>query len=437
MGVATPEQIQRVLAYQRQACLVCDKCTRRFLASRASPRAERKCPRCGGTLIRSHDLAFDESIRLSETEMRRRRAVVPVPPASAPVGEQAQVDRALAIYVRQKSLVPAEALREAQRVQLEMSQFGIEIALLDLMKRVGAVPARLAVELAGVDFASIVHGADWSKQTVPGYQITRKIAAGGTATLFAAQQLFGGTTVAVKILHPDRARDGTVIAQFRREAELLVKFDHPAIVKGLETGEIPPLKKGAPALHFLTMEFVDAEALDHLIAGRGAISPRHSVRILAQVAHALMYMEKQGYVHRDVKPENILVDRKYFARLCDLGLAAELRAVRGGRSEFTAGTAAYMSPEQAEGASDLDPASDIFSLGLTLYAMLAGHPPFMGETTEEIMAQRFGGGRDGTPDVSRLPTPPVVQALLKRMLEPDRTLRISSYPELLEALKQA
>jgi len=435
MGVATPEQVQRVLSYQRTAVLTCGSCRRRFNATRATPRTPLKCPRCGGTLSRSRDLAFDESIRLPDAEPARPRRAAPLP-APAPPGEQAQIDRALALYLRQMSLAPAEAVREGQRIQLEMSRFGIEVALLDVMKRFGILAPAKAADLQRIDFASVVHGPGWARQTVPGYRITGKIAAGGTATIFAAQAVFGGP-VAIKILHPDRANDPAAADRFRREADLLVKFDHPAIVKGIETGTAPAPKPGAPALLFLTMEHVDADALDHLLAARGALSPRHAIRITAQIAHALLYIERAGFLHRDVKPENILVDRQWLARLCDLGLAVENRYVRGGASDVTGGTAAYMSPEQAKGATDLDPGSDIYSLGMTLYAMLSGRPPFTGETADQILQARFGGGRPGAPPIDRLAAPPALQALLRRMLDADREMRIGGYQELLEALKQA
>ncbi len=425
-GLATPAQIQRTLTYQRAAVFACSACGRRFQAKGATPRSVLSCPKCKGALVRSQELGFDEAVELPDAERSRKPAPKPPPvqPAKASVGGQAAIDRALAIYIHRHSLVPPEDVRVAQSVQLEMSRFGFDFRLLDVMRRLSILSPRHATELESMDFTGIVNGTAWSEQTVPGYRVTKKLAEGETTQIFAAEPIFGGDTVALKILHPDRARSGEIVARFKRESDLLVRFRHPAIVKGLETGSV-----GAE-LHFLTLEYVDAESLDHVLQSSGPVSLRGALRMTAQIAHGLMYMERQGYLHRDVRPQNIVVDRGGYARLSDLGLAAE----PPGATSVASTSAAYMSPEQAHGAEDLNAASDVFSLGLTLYAMLSGRTPFAGHTEAEIHEERFGSGRVGTPDLAYVPD--AARPLLRRMLEPERRKRIQRHQDIIDSLKQ-
>lgn len=337
------------------------------------------------------------------------------------------------LYLRQHNLVETQALVEAQRIQLELSRFGMEIPLLDTLNRLHALSPRHSEELARIDFASIIHEPGWQNQTIPGYQITRRIATGGSSTLFAAEALFGSQTVVIRVLHLDRVRDPAAVARFKREADCFVRFDHPAIVKGIETGMVPPPRPGAPALYFLTLEFVDANTLDHVLARQGALSPRQAARIAAQIAHALLYLERQGLRHNDVRPENILLDREGFARLCDLGLASEI-----GKEQplpLDRGTAAYTSPEVARGGTAIGSTTDLYALGLTLYTLVTGRPPFSGETVDDILKLRFAGLQTVTPPLDMIELPSL-RTLVKRMLEPNPSLRIQPYPDLLETLKQ-
>ena len=216
------------------------------------------------------------------------------------------------------------------------------------------------------------------------YRIEERIGKGAAAKVFRASHPRHGTA-AVKVLPPSRSRDPEQLARFQREGRLLVRLQHPGIVRGLELGQ-------CRGLHYLAMEHVDGATLDAVLAERGTLPPREAARLGLLALLALHYLHGQGLVHRDIKPANLMLapasDPFENTMLCtlkvlDIGLGREMfdRDSPDPLFELTAdgsllGTPDYLSPEQARDPRRADERSDLYSLGCVLYHALAGHPPF-------------------------------------------------------------
>jgi tRNA A-37 threonylcarbamoyl transferase component Bud32/DNA-directed RNA polymerase subunit RPC12/RpoP len=431
-GYLTAPQLQRALAYRNKAIYVCIRCATRFNVLGARPERLYTCKRCGAPLEEARD-GESQAESTVHAMPATRRAVGAAAPGGVTAGpadpEADERDRAVAVWVQQKNMVRRPALQEAVQFQAEAAGYGLRVGLVEILKRLKLLSWQQEQALKGVPFAQLVRSDAWKKQAVPGYAIVSKIGSGGFAVLFVAEPVFAGQRVALKMLRPDRAKDPAARDRFLREAALILKLDHPHIVKGFERGE----HQGIP---YATMELLEGGSLEALAGKAGGLEPARALRIVRQVGDALGYLQREGYIHRDVKPENVLLDGRGEARLCDLGFAAPIRGRRAaeGQAATTVGTAGYMSPEQARGEVDLKVGTDIYSLGLTLYFALTAHRPFEGETSEGVMADRFSGGGVAAPDFDRVKAPAALVEVMKRMLHPDRKERFRSYPELLAAL---
>src|SRR6266550_7703197 len=215
------------------------------------------------------------------------------------------------------------------------------------------------------------------------YRVEDEMRGGGMSRLFHATDLALNRKVVIKILPPELTSD-MMIARFKRESEVTAHLQHPNI--------LPIITAGArEGLMFYVMPLISGESLRERLRRDKQLPINDAVRILCEVAGALAYAHKQGVIHRDIKPENILLQDGQ-AVLADFGIAAALAGpghVTGERlthTGMTIGTVGYMAPEQALGGSDIDSRADIYSLGVVAYEMLAGKPPFVGTTTQAILA---------------------------------------------------
>jgi serine/threonine-protein kinase len=226
------------------------------------------------------------------------------------------------------------------------------------------------------------------------YRIERVLGRGGMATVFLAHDLKHDRPVALKVLHPELAAS-LGPERFQREIHFAARLQHPHILSVYDSGET------AGQLWF-TMPFVEGESLRDRLRRDAQLPVAHAVRIATEGARALDYAHRHGVIHRDIKPENILLTSEGDTLVADFGIARALSA--GAASEArgatearltetgtSIGTPAYMSPEQASGDKHVDARSDIYSLGVVLYEMLAGEPPFAGPTAQAIIARRFTG----------------------------------------------
>jgi len=214
------------------------------------------------------------------------------------------------------------------------------------------------------------------------YRFEREVGRGGMATVYLAQDLKHRRPVAVKVLHPHLAAN-VGADRFLREIEIAAGLNHPHILTLIDSGS-------ADGLLYYVMPFVEGESLRGRLAREGRLPVGEAVELTRKVAGALAYAHSRGVVHRDVKPENVMLHEGE-AMVTDFGIA---KALSGGTESLTQTgmslcTPAYMSPEQASGEREIDGRSDIYSLGCVLYEMLAGEPPFTGPTVQAIIVRRF------------------------------------------------
>jgi eukaryotic-like serine/threonine-protein kinase len=219
------------------------------------------------------------------------------------------------------------------------------------------------------------------------YKILRKLGAGGMANVYLAEDQELGRRVAIKILNERHANDDQFVERFRREAKNAAGLSHPNIVSIYDRGE-------AEGTYYISMEYLDGRSLKELISTRGPAPINVAVDYARQILAALRVAHRQGLVHRDIKPHNVLVDGEGRIKVTDFGIA------RAGPSQMTEegsiiGTAQYLSPEQAQGAP-VTPASDLYSVGIVLYELLTGTVPFVGETPVELAMKHL----------SKVPEPP-------------------------------
>ena len=207
------------------------------------------------------------------------------------------------------------------------------------------------------------------------YRIARKLGGGGMADVYLAEDQELGRRVAVKILHERYANDEQFVERFRREATHAAGLSHPNIVSIYDRGE-------TNGSYFIVMEYVEGRTLKELIRSLGPCPIQRAIAYTRQILAALRYAHRNGVIHRDIKPHNVIVDHEGVVKVTDFGIA------RAGASQMTEegaiiGTAQYLSPEQARGAP-VDQTSDLYSTGVVLYELLTAQTPFSGETPVEI-----------------------------------------------------
>ncbi|MFN8648126.1 MAG: protein kinase [Gemmatimonadales bacterium] len=268
-------------------------------------------------------------------------------------------------------------------------------------------------------------GARLASALAPAYTLRRELSGGGMSRVFEAVENALGRTVVVKLLAPKIA--ATLDSdRFRREIQLSANLRHPHIVPLLSAGE-------ADGMPYYTMPYISGESLESRLGHSPRLGIAEGVRIIGEVADALDYAHRQGVIHRDIKPGNILLEADH-AVVTDFGIA---RAVQGDttstvltQSGFILGTPTYMSPEQGSG-DTVDGRSDIYSLACVLYEILAGTPPFTGKTMQSLLVQHLV---HQPPPLPRPDVPAAIQEILQVALAKAPEDRFGSAREFREAL---
>jgi serine/threonine protein kinase len=243
-------------------------------------------------------------------------------------------------------------------------------------------------------------------RTLGSYKITEQIGWGGMAAVYLGYQATVDRSVAIKVLPPHPALDANFTERFQQEARTIARLQHPHILPVFDYGTHEDIL-------YLVMAYVEGGTLQDVMKD-GAITPAQVAKVLREIGHALDYAHRQGVIHRDIKPGNILLDSEGHALLADFGIAK----IGGNQADLTGsavvGTPAYMSPEQAQGMA-LDGRSDIYSLGVVIFELLTGEQPFEGETLIQVMMKVI---QEPPPDIykARADLPPSLTPVMERVL---------------------
>jgi len=261
--------------------------------------------------------------------------------------------------------------------QEELASKGVRKSLMEVLIEEGY--------LTRSQVARIQHGADDDSmyrpaQQIPGFQILKKLGQGAMATVFQAKQISLDRIVAVKVLPRRMSDNREFVERFYREGRAAARLNHPNIVQAIDVGE-------AGGYHYFVMEYIDGCTVYDKISDGKPLPEDEAVRIALGTAQALEHAHARGFIHRDVKPKNIMLTKDNVVKLADMGLAREVSDYKVAELEAgrAYGTPYYISPEQIRGEINIDFRADIYSLGATFYHMVVGRVPFEGTTPSAVM----------------------------------------------------
>ncbi|HEY8705369.1 MAG TPA: protein kinase [Gaiellaceae bacterium] len=259
------------------------------------------------------------------------------------------------------------------------------------------------------------------------YELLELVGTGGMSSVYKAHDQLLERNVALKVLHPHYGGDEEYVERFRREARAVAQLSHPNIVTVIDRGE-------ADGHQFIVFEFIDGENLKELVNRTGPLPARRAVELAIAIAEALAFAHAHGLVHRDVKPQNVLLNGDGEAKVTDFGIARSLDVEHGMTQTGTVlGTSNYLSPEQASG-KQVTPATDVYSLGVVLYELLTAEVPFPGENFVAVAMKHLN---EPVPDIlERRPDVPVrLAAVIEHALEKDPARRFTSMSEFAAELR--
>jgi serine/threonine-protein kinase len=262
------------------------------------------------------------------------------------------------------------------------------------------------------------------------YEIHKRVGRGGMADVFLARDLLLDRQVAIKILFPEFAIDPNFVERFRREAQAAANLSHPNIVNVYDWGKYE-------GTYFIAMEYVQGRTLAEILKTNKQLTPKQAAEIASEVAAALGFAHEAGLAHRDIKPANILIGSNGQVKVADFGIARAMNSATESnltQAGSVMGTASYFSPEQAQGAQP-DPRSDLYSLGIVMYEMVAGKPPFTGENAVAIAYKQV---HDQPTPLNKLVDgmPRPFEAIIAKLLAKDPKLRYPSAHALRDDLRR-
>ena len=341
-----------------------------------------------------------------------------------------------------RGFISREELEEALSTQERMKAEGKSKQLGEILTELGLLTEKQAQKLLTEQ-----RERAGAARRIGHFEVYAKLGEGGMGTVYLAKimgpairggEIHGfpehpeeGSLVALKILPPKLAKDEGFLTRFRREVEVLSRLNHPNIVRAVDWGR-------ADGLHFLAMDFVQGENSYQKVARDGPMEERDAITLALEMARALEYAHSKGIIHRDIKPENILIDLSGVTHLTDFGLVS-----RAGLNEdaditstgTTVGTPYYISPEQAQGSTEIDIRGDLYSLGATLYHLLTGEVPYDGDSAPVIMTKHV---------VDPVPNPlkarprlsPTLAAVVAKLMAKDPRDRYQNPSELIDDLQR-
>ena len=274
-------------------------------------------------------------------------------------------------------LVTPEELAGCEARQKDLAAGGNSVSLADLLVEEGYVTRNQLVRLSRtMDDDSMYRPA----QQIPGFQIVSKLGQGAMATVYKARQLSLDRVVAIKVLPKRLSENQEFVDRFYREGRAAAQLNHPNIVQAIDVGE-------SGGYHYFVMEYVDGQTVYDLLQSEGVVNELKAAQVVLEVSRALNHAHMRGFIHRDVKPKNIMISKYDEVKLADMGLAREVSDYETAQSEAgrAYGTPYYISPEQIRGEINIDFRADIYSLGATFYHMVTGRVPFEGPTPSAVM----------------------------------------------------
>src|SRR4051794_38699646 len=260
------------------------------------------------------------------------------------------------------------------------------------------------------------------------YRLERRLGVGGMSTVQLAFDTRLERYVAVKLLAEHLAADDGFVARFRREALAAARLVHPNIVQVYDAGTDERSER-----QFIAMEYVEGQSCAELLREHGRLAPDEVVDICAQACHGLDYAHRNGVIHRDIKPGNLLVNPDHIVKIADFGIAKAADDSDITRVGSVIGTAAYLSPEQARG-EPAGPGSDLYALGVVAYQLLTGRLPYQGASLTDLARQQDSGPptdlQQLVPGLS-----PALSAAIMRALTPDPAQRYAAAPQMERGLR--
>jgi serine/threonine-protein kinase len=273
-------------------------------------------------------------------------------------------------------LVTPEEMAFCQARRKEIEDNGEAVTMVDVLIREGYMTrSQLQRMERSLDDDSMYRPA----QQIPGFQIISKLGQGAMATVYKARQVSLDRIVAVKVLPKRLSENQEFVDRFYREGRAAAQLNHPNIVQAIDVGE-------AGGYHYFVMEFIDGQTVYDLFQS-GPLDEKQALKIILQTGLALDHAHARGFIHRDVKPKNVMITKGGDVKLADMGLAREVSDYETAQSEAgrAYGTPYYISPEQIRGEINIDFRADVYSLGATFYHMVTGRVPFEGQTPSAVM----------------------------------------------------
>lgn len=268
-----------------------------------------------------------------------------------------------------------------------------------------------------------------SSQRIPGYRIMRKLGSGAMATVFLAKQLSLDRGVAIKVLPKKFSSNVKFIERFYKEGRAAAKLNHPNIVAAYDVGQ-------AGDHHYFVMEYIDGPTIYDRLVKDKRMSESEATRIVIGTAKALQHAHARGFIHRDIKPKNIMLNSQGVVKLADLGLARAMSDKEAAKAEAgrAYGTPYYISPEQIRGEIKIGPQADIYGLGATFYHMVTGRVPFEGKNPSAVMHQHLKAELTPPDHVNPKLSPGCAQ-VIEMMMAKDPAERYQNATDLLHDLE--
>jgi eukaryotic-like serine/threonine-protein kinase len=274
-------------------------------------------------------------------------------------------------------------------------------------------------------------------RTIGNYRISAKIGQGGMGSVYVAEHPQIGKKVALKVLHAEYTSSEDVVVRFFNEAKAVNDIGHPNIVDILDFGSVRG-ERGENIVYFI-MEYLNGISLSQLLRQEGTLPTERALSIILQCADALAASHRCNIVHRDLKPDNVMIQQRGreqdVVKLLDFGIAklgSDQTASQRTRPGLVMGTPAYMSPEQCEGKGHVDHRTDIYSLAVVLYKLLAGRLPFVGSTSGEVLVQHLT--QQPPPLTTFVDVPPHVEAVVLKAMSKAPSQRFPNMDEFMRAL---